>query len=93
MEVRHLCGKAICVNPHHLCWGTRAENERDKLLHGTHNAGERNGRAKLTVAQVREIRRRYATEAVTQTALAREYGVHSSMVSEIVNGIRWSTVT
>lgn len=42
-----------------LRWDTRSGNEADKLLHGTSNRGARNGMAKLTESQVREIRELY----------------------------------
>lgn len=35
-EVRHLCGQRRCVNPAHLAYGTRSENMRDAIGHGTH---------------------------------------------------------
>jgi len=36
-ETAHSCGKGHqgCVNPKHLRWATHAENEADKLIHGT----------------------------------------------------------
>jgi len=39
----HSCGKGKlgCVNPKHLRWATKAENEADKLKHGTSNRGRR----------------------------------------------------
>ncbi len=34
-QIRHLCGRSLCVNPLHLAEGTQAENEQDKVIHGT----------------------------------------------------------
>lgn len=33
----HSCGRGHtgCVNPRHLRWATRTENEADKIIHGT----------------------------------------------------------
>src|SRR5271157_6368187 len=46
------------MNNHHsnIRWATRAENEHDKLAHGRSNRGARNGTAKLTAIQIKEIR-------------------------------------
>lgn len=35
-EAAHSCGKRLCINPRHLRWATKPENEADKLLHGTY---------------------------------------------------------
>jgi NUMOD4 motif len=42
--------------PENLCWGTPLENSDDKYRDGTMACGERQGNAKLTAADVREIR-------------------------------------
>lgn len=34
-EVCHSCGNPPCVNPKHLRWGTRKDNVRDAIEHGT----------------------------------------------------------
>jgi hypothetical protein len=44
---------------------------------------------KLTKELADEIRKVYATETITQTALARRYNVNFRTVNYIVNGIRW----
>lgn len=43
LEAAHSCGKGNqgCVNPKHLRWATASENQRDRELHGTSNAGDR----------------------------------------------------
>ena len=46
-EVAHSCGVRKCINKRHLRWATKSENMADKLIHGTHNRGER-GRADQT---------------------------------------------
>lgn len=33
-EAAHNCGNKVCVNPKHLRWATRQENEDDKIIHG-----------------------------------------------------------
>ena len=53
--------------------------------------GERVATAKLTEAQVREIRRRLA-DGMSQSALAREFGVVHQLVNHIAHGRIWRHV-
>lgn len=91
--VMHKCDNPPCVNPDHLVLGTVAENNQDKLEKGRNvgfTSGNTVGRTKLTDDQVREIKRR-GREA--QKVLAAEFGISVAMVSQILSGRRWSTVT
>jgi hypothetical protein len=58
LQAAHNCGRGSsgCVNRHHLRWDTVIGNQADRLLHGTHNRGERCGSHKFTEDQVLEIR-------------------------------------
>lgn len=89
MECRHLDGNPKNNNVGNLKWGTRRENEADKILHGTSNRGSRNGNAKLTERDVSEIRARYSAGRITQQALAVEYGVSDSGICQIITGKAW----
>lgn len=51
--------------------------------------GENHGQARLTEAQVVELRRRYAAGGVTQRVLAEELGVTPRAIALIVRGQRW----
>jgi hypothetical protein len=82
------CHNRPCVNPYHLSWGTEADNARDKIRDGTHNAGTAHHQARLTQADVLEIRRRYV-EGALQRELATEYGVTRGHISGIVRGRFW----
>lgn len=90
-QAAHLCGKGHegCVNPRHVVWKTPAENTADRLVHGTHNRGERHARVKLTEAGVLEIRRRLAA-GETQAAIAADVGVTHSAISSIAIRKNWA---
>lgn len=83
MEICHNCNTRGCANPLHVRYGTRADNIRDYY----YQVPPPN--AKLTQQQAEEIRQRYKDEAVTQTALAKEYGVSNSTICQIVNFKAW----
>lgn len=89
-QAAHSCGRGnlACVTKGHLSWKTPKENQADRLEHGTHCRGERNGSAKLTEAQVLEIRSFKGQFTVRQ--IAEKYGVSQSTVAGIYSGDRWA---
>lgn len=79
------------TNNHHsnLRWATRAENERDKLAHGTSNRGERSGTAKLSNRDAELVRDlcRMAPRGI-QKRLAEYFQVTGGTISNIASGKR-----
>lgn len=67
-----------------LRWGTRSENQNDKVRHGS-----RGGPAKLTSEQVARIRSR-RTAGETQQSIADAFGVSRSLISLIESGDVWA---
>lgn len=92
MVVRHTCDNPPCCNPAHLALGTPAENTRDMIERGravrTPSPGERNGSAKLTVADVVQIRSDRLT-GLSLSRLAAKYGISKGHASRVVNNINW----
>lgn len=82
--VCHHCDNPRCVRPDHLFVGTHDANMRDRDRKGRLSHGERHVMARLTTAQVAEIRRRWRQGGVTQQRLADEFGVVQTGVSRIV---------
>jgi hypothetical protein len=73
-----------------LRWDTHKNNISDKVGHGTHTRGEKHSVAKLTDAQVVEIRKRYAAGGISQAALGAEYGVSGAAINLVVRRINWN---
>jgi len=93
-EICHHCDTPACVEVTHLFLGDRATNMADMAAKGRHGTlwGERNGRAKLTEDQVREIRQLYGAGGWTFAGLGRQYGVAYQIISAIVRRTSWSKV-
>lgn len=91
-ECAHSCGTPLCVNPRHLRWATHAENQADRVTHGTVPRGEASGTARLTEADVRDIRARLANGEVG-ARIAKSKGVSRHTVYGIAKGRLWAHVT
>lgn len=89
LEAMHSCNVKACVSPFHVSAGTKSQNRLDAFRDNPGVcAGENNGRARLTWADVHAIRAAQAVGA-RQVDLANKYGVHQVQVSHIVRGTRW----
>lgn len=84
--VLHKCDRPICCNPEHLFLGDIVTNTKDRHAKGRDASGQRNGNAKLTDAQVVEIRQKYDGQYGRLKQLAAEYGVSSDQIRNIVRG-------
>lgn len=93
-EAAHTCGRGRngCANKRHLTWKTTADNELDKLQHGTHNRGTRHGMSKLTEQEVTEIRALLRTP-ITQREIGARYGVTRKCINHIHLGKSWGWLT
>ena len=99
--VLHKCDNPSCINVDHLFLGTRAENMADKVAKGRQskgpeqhrnrkpNTGENNGRAKLSLQDVTEIRDLYDNGICKQSELAERYGVDWRQIHRIIKRKHW----
>lgn len=94
--VRHTCDVRNCVNPEHLLLGTQKQNMQDCANRGRAGLlyknnppyGEKNNAAKLSTAQVLEIRSLVAG-GQTQTSVATQFGVKTITISDIIRRKNW----
>ena len=93
LVVRHSCDNPQCVNPAHLLVGTISDNNQDRDERGRHVSlpGSLNGNAKLTEADVIEIRG-LLVQRVSQYRIAERFGISQGLVSLIHRGKAWSHV-
>jgi len=102
MLVLHLCDNPGCINPAHLYVGTHKDNTNDMYRRGracdqrlTRKArGEKQGNAKLTERQVKEIRKILRNnKRGLGTRLSKKYGVHYHTIYDIKRNKTWKHVT
>lgn len=91
MHICHNDGNPANNHVSNLRYDTPSGNLNDRRHHGTHPEGERHGRSKLTDANVREIRRRYAS-GESAAVIACDFGVHRSTARRIATGEKWQHV-
>lgn len=92
-QAAHSCGRGHlgCVTKRHLSWKTPAENQADRLVHGTHSRGELVNGAKLTESQVLEIHAMKGT--MLQKEIAANFCISQRTVSDIHQRRRWGWLT
>lgn len=102
LVICHACDNPPCVRPEHLWLGTLEDNTADCMAKGRFRLGEhwkqepagfvRSGEqspwAKLSDAEVAEIRAFYHRYHPKQAWLARKYGVSRATINGIVRGMR-----
>lgn len=93
LSVCHLCDNAMCCNPFHLWLGTPRNNNQDCSLKGRYinQKGIKNPSAKLTEAQVRQIRKQYA-EGRKQCELVSQHSIHPTTIHNIVQRKTWTHI-
>ena len=93
-DVCHRCDVRTCINPAHLFQGSRAVNLADMRAKGRQAdmRGERHPKAKITEAQVREIRAAVAS-GETMRSVGSRYGLTSMTVADIHHRRSWKHIT
>jgi len=91
MVCRHMDGnnQNNCIE--NLAIGTVSDNEKDKIKHGTHNKGSRNGRSKINNLIVRIIRHLIKYD-MSEEYIGKIFGVSHSIISMIKLNKIWTHV-
>jgi len=91
-DIRHLDGNKLNNNINNLCYGSRSENERDKIIHGRSNRGSRQGNSKLKENDVKEIINLYKN-GLKIYELAKKHNVNWATIYNIIMGKSWGWLT
>jgi hypothetical protein len=86
--IRHRCDNPACVEEDHLLDGTDRDNSDDKVSRRRHRFGSGIHTAKLSEKMISVV----MADPRSNSALARELGVHNSTISRIRSGVRWKHV-
>lgn len=96
--VMHLCDNPSCCNPNHLVLGTRKANTADMILKGRSGmrknkaAGEKNGNSRLKKGDVEKINKLLSISDLSQSSIAKKFGVTQSTISRISLHKTWRPV-
>jgi hypothetical protein len=90
--VCHICDWPLCCYPAHLFEATNSENQHDKVRKGRQARGERGSHAKLSAAQVLEIRSLCRKGLRNRQAIAQRFGVTSATIASIVRRANWKHI-
>jgi hypothetical protein len=91
--VLHRCDNPPCSRPDHLFLGNQLDNMQDCASKGRRPRGEESHTAKVTEAQVIEMRLRFAAGERNYSKLGREYGISGGQARAIILKERWRHVT
>lgn len=88
----HLCSNRICVNPKHIYFGTRRENQFCQIAPANFEKGSDRWNARLSEKQVLKICV-LLDEGVTQEKIAEMFSITRMYVSQINKGDAWKWLT
>ena len=92
LHVLHKCDNPKCCNPNHFFLGTNEDNVADRVSKGRTVAvkqiGQNNGMSKLSNKNVKLIRGLCFSSSLSQSKLAKMFGVKQPHISRIASGIR-----
>ncbi len=94
LEIRHGTNGRFDDSLKNICWGTKAQNETDKIRDGMIMSGERNGFSKLRDYEVRFIRKNHSSMkgGLSMRKLAKMFGVDKRTISGVVNRKSWKHI-
>lgn len=86
-EVSHRDGTRKNNRASNLCWATKAQNQQDRVRHGTSNRGERSGTHKLSEYEVKMVRQ---LARIPAEVFARQLGVTHGTITAIRRRATWT---
>jgi hypothetical protein len=91
LEAAHNNGNPADNHLANLRWATKADNQADRVRHGTSSRGESHGQHKLTAVDVVQILDEWANGA-NYTAIAASRQLSRTTVSRLIRGLTWKHI-
>ncbi|HFJ9472606.1 TPA: NUMOD4 domain-containing protein [Bacillus paranthracis] len=93
-QVNHINGIKTDNRKDNLEWVSLQDNNKHAHKNGliADNSGSKNGLSKLTEENVIEIRRLYSNGDISQSKLAKRYGVAQSLINRIIVRKLWTHI-
>ena len=92
MQTRHFPDRCKTNNSlDNLIWGTKLENEHDKIVHDTKMQGSRFPNSRLLESDIPVIRAR-AKNGESQRTIGKDYNIPFQVIGKILRGERWTHV-
>jgi hypothetical protein len=93
LQVLHKCDNPPCVNPEHLFLGTPNDNAKDRAKKGRQQRhhGESNPNSKVSVEDVKEIRKMHK-QGYTSKQIAELFPIASSSIRRIYSRKDWKHI-
>lgn len=88
--VCHRCDNPSCVNPSHLFFGTRGDNNRDSRIKGRNCRGNRHPFAILKEEDIPKIRALFGIKNAPE--IGKIFGVSTSTIQMIKTGGNWKHI-
>ncbi len=90
MCVLHECDTPSCVNPKHLFLGTHADNVQDKINKKRQAIGEKNGKSKLTIEDIKAIKRHLHLKILSIVEISYIFNVTATCIHYIKKNLTWN---
>lgn len=88
----HTCDNRVCTNPEHLFKGTHKDNLSDMAQKGRSSRGQKNGRSKLSDADVKIIKKMIKSKKFLHRDIANKFSVCRPLISLIANNKNWKHI-
>jgi hypothetical protein len=90
--ILHVCDNPLCCNPRHLVRGSQLDNIQDRNQKARQSRGSAHAKAKVSEADVVQMRKLRAVNGWTYQRIAERYNLNNATAWRAINGKHWRHV-